>query len=186
MSEKTPEEIEIEALEEEAAAAEAAAKAAEPSPVERRRIEAIERIRAAKETEAAHAKKRRAVAMAAKETAIRKAITDGSLVKAIDLCDLFPLGAEPAHMPSSGFAVLSNPSPEASARKDASVQTGDKTPHEIGIDLVVACTRFPTTGEDAVKFRSFLEAHAEAVNLLVVEVRDLGGAKSRARPMGRG
>lgn len=176
---------EIKALEDEAAALELEAKASELSPEERARAEALARIQAAKETKAANLAKRRAAEMAAKEAQIRKALTDGTLVKGVDLYSLFPLGATPAHMPECGYVILCNPSPQASARKDADMQAGTKTAHEIGVDFVTACTKFPVAGDDGVRLGEFYRAHAEAVNELAMEVRALGGAKSRPRPLGR-
>jgi len=186
VSDKTPEEIEIEALEAEAVAAEAAAKAAEPSPLERRRIEAMERTQAAKEQAAQSEMRKRAPVIAAKERAILKDLEPGALVKGLDLYSYFPLGAKPSPMPACGFIVVRNPDPAAAKGTHAAVEAREKSAAEIAVDLIVSTTQHPTVGEDAVAMRAFLDAFPDAALLIAGEVRALGGAKSRERPRGRG
>lgn len=172
-------------MEREAAEAEARANRAEPSEAVQKLAAAQRRKRDAEEREAAHKRTARETAMGTKEAALRKTLPEGTLISAVDLYKMFPLGAEPEHMPACGFVVLKNPDPAACAKKDAAAQMGDKTVHEIGVDFVSACVVFPTLGDDGVRLGQFLRAHPEATGELVKEVRDLGGAKSRTRPLGR-
>ena len=177
--------LDVEALEAEAARLEMAAKDAELKPEERWRAEALDRIQAAREATAASEKRRRGAAMALRVAVLRKDAGD-ALLKGVDLYEYFPLGEKPAHMPACGFVIVRNPDPAAAARTHAAVETREKAAGEIAIDLVTACTVFPTAGMDAQEFRSFLETHLDAAVQLAGEVRALGGAKSRERPRGRG
>lgn len=180
----------IEELEAQAAAEEAAARAEALTEEEAREVAALERVQSARVERAASLRKRRAVVLNAKEQEVQARMPANTLVKGIDLLDLFPLGEAPPEekLPGKGLIVVRHAPQDLLKTFHREVEAKQKDLVDIYADVLVACCVEPDARTDvtaATHVRAFCEAFGgAAIGAGEIAVR-LGGSKQKADKRGR-
>lgn len=180
----------IEELEAEAAAEEAAMRAEALTEEQHREVAALQRRQEAREERAANLKKKRALDLAVKEREARTRVPPSTLLKGIDLLDLFPLGESPPveKLPGNGLIVVRHAPQEVLAAFHREAEAKTKSLVEIYTEVLVASCIDPDSRSDATvatHMRAFCEAFGgAAVGAGEIAVR-LGGAKLKADKRGR-
>jgi hypothetical protein len=183
--------VRIEELEAEAAAEETAARAEALTDIETRVAAALERRQAAREERAAAKKKRRVIELEGKEREARAKVPAGTLVKGVDLLDLFPLGEAPPEekLPGNGLIVLRHAPQDVLRAFHREAEAKQKDLVDIYADVLVACCVEPDARGDATTathVRAFCDAFGgAAIGAGDIAVK-LGGSKQKAEKRGRG
>lgn len=159
--------------------------------------DAHERIKAAKQTRAVNAARRRGIDMAARLATARTRFPADVMLEGVDLVALFPLGSPPPaeKLPNGGVVIVRNPEPAVESNLLVELEhkngPGARKVDALLIDLLLKSVVDPDAGAgdaggaEGMRLQAFCASYPAAAVQAAGVCRRLGGAKAQESKRGR-